>query len=240
MAWLAARVHVGKMRGRGGDDVIDVEGEDVDAPFTPRSLKQKAPAQHTQVPPPPPKAPRTSTPAEHAARERAGGDVAQWQQQQQQQQSEPWQVRAISTEATVRDMEQRLAEANEEKRAAEVERDALRRDKEHLTAKVKTLEREAQRAKGGRALGPTAEGEPEGPTAERAVGGGAPNPAGTRFLLAGAQAWHAQAEATDTCRPLPRACAWHCCRPRWTWRLGRSLPIWAGSHRPTTSLRRRR
>ena len=79
-------------------------------------------------------------------------------------------------------MEQRLAKANDERRATKVECDALRRDKE------KTLEREAQRAKapGGRAPGPTAKGGPEGPTAERVVVGGAPRPAGTRLLLAGA------------------------------------------------------
>ena len=46
MAWLAMRVHVGKMRGKergGGGDVIDHEGEDVDTPPTPRGPKQKAP-----------------------------------------------------------------------------------------------------------------------------------------------------------------------------------------------------
>ena len=68
--------------------------------------------------------------------------MAQWLQQQQQQ-SEPWQVRAFSAEATVKDMEQRLAQAHKDKWAAEVECDSLRRDKERLTAKVKTLEREA-------------------------------------------------------------------------------------------------
>ena len=90
-------------------------------------------------------------------------------------------------------MEQRLAQAHEDKQAAEVERDSLRRGKERLTAEVKTLEREAQRARGGKALGPKAEGEAKSPTAER-VGGGGGNPAGTRFL-AGVHAWHAQAKA---------------------------------------------
>ena len=40
-------------------------------------------------------------------------------------------------------MEQRLAKANDEKRAAEVARGALRCDKERLTAKVKPLQRQA-------------------------------------------------------------------------------------------------
>ena len=63
-----------------------------------------------------------------------GGGVAEWQQQQQQ--SQLWQVRVISPEAAVRDLEQRLAKANDATRAAEVERDTLRRDKERLTAKA--------------------------------------------------------------------------------------------------------
>ena len=72
----------------------------------------------------------------------------------------------------------------------------MRRDKERLTAKVNTLECEARRGDGGRALGPTPEGEAQSPRAERVVGrwegGGGLH---TRFLLAGAQAWHAQIEA---------------------------------------------
>ena len=70
-----------------------------------------------------------------------------------------------------------------------MEGDAFRRDKQRFTAQVKTLEREAaqrSRAWRGRAPGPAAEGEAEGPTAKRVVVGGAPNAAGTRFLLAGA------------------------------------------------------
>ena len=67
-------------------------------------------------------------------------------------------------------------------------------DKDILQAKVNTLEREARRAKGGRVPQPTAEGDTESPRAREAGGGGG-NPAGTRFLLAGAQAWHAEAEA---------------------------------------------
>ena len=68
----------------------------------------------------------------------------------------------------------RLAKANEDRRAAEVERDALCRDKAHLTAKVKTFEWEAAqqaRAAGGKAPGSTVEGEAEGPTAEKGGGG---------------------------------------------------------------------
>ena len=53
-----------------------------------------------------------------------------------------------------------------EKRAAQVDSDSLRCDKERMTAKVKILEREAQRALGCRAPGLTAEREAESPTAE--------------------------------------------------------------------------
>ena len=44
-------------------------------------------------------------------------------------------------EIAQRDLEARLANANEDHRAAEVERDALRHDKEGLITKVKTLQR---------------------------------------------------------------------------------------------------
>ena len=66
-----------------------------------------------------------------------------------------------------------------------MELDALHHNKERLTAKVKTLEREvAQRARAsaGRAPGPTAQGEAEGATAERA--GGAPNAASSTYPTA--------------------------------------------------------
>ena len=108
----------------------------------------------------------------------------EWVEQQQQQRA-TWEVRAISADTTQRDLKARLDKANEDHRAAETERDALRRDKDRLTAKSTVLEREAprRRAPGGKAPGPTAEGEPEGPTPERGVG--APNAAGARFLVAG-------------------------------------------------------
>ena len=70
-----------------------------------------------------------------------------------------WQVGAINADAVQRDVDARLAKANEEGQAAEVERDMLHRDKECLTTRVRTLEREAvqrARAKGGRAPGLTA------------------------------------------------------------------------------------
>ena len=64
---------------------------------------------------------------------------------------------------------------------------------------MKTLQRDfatARKATGGTPPGRTGEGAEgaEGPTAERAAGGGGGTPAGFRYLLAGAHAWHAQAE----------------------------------------------
>ena len=82
VAWLAMRVHVGRMQsgeGGGGGDVIDVKGED--APPTPRAGSEKPPTP-ADTGPPASKAPRTSTPAERAARERTRGDVAEWVEQQ--------------------------------------------------------------------------------------------------------------------------------------------------------------
>ena len=70
---------------------------------------------------------------------------------------------------------QRLAKANNDRRAAEVECDALRRDKLRLSAQAKTLERDvAERAKApwGWAPGPAVEGEAEGPTDGGGAGGG--------------------------------------------------------------------
>ena len=127
--------------------------------------------------------------------------MAQWVEQQQKQRA-TWKVRETGRKATECDLE------------AEVEADAVPRDKDRLTTKVKTLEREAaQRATAPRrrAPGPMVEEEAGGWTAER--GPGAPNAACARFLLAVAQAWRAQARAAaDRCRLLPRACAWPCCR----------------------------
>ena len=194
VAWVAMRVHVGRMRSNGGGGLTSLTlREWRTPPPAPPARKRKAPPL-ADTRPPPSKAPCTGTAAKRAAREQARGDVDEWVEQQQQRAT--WEVCAISAEAAQRDLEARLAKANEDRRAAEVERDALCRDKDRLTTKVKILEREvAQRARapGGKAPGPTAEGEAQGPTAERGVG--APNATGARFLLAGAQAWPAQAEA---------------------------------------------
>ena len=82
VAWLAMRVHVGRMRSKGGVDVIDIEGEE-DAPPTPPTGKRKAspPQGDAGAPPPPPKAPRTGTPAKRAARDRPRGVVDEWVEQ---------------------------------------------------------------------------------------------------------------------------------------------------------------
>ena len=61
---------------------------------------------------------------------------------------------------------------------------------------MNTLERDLAtvcKATGGRPPVQTGEGEPESPAAERGVG--APNRGGVCYLLAGSQAWHAQAKA---------------------------------------------
>ena len=80
---------------------------------------------------PPSKARRTGTPAQAAfaaaGREPVRGDVSQWLQQ-----SDLWQVRALSAEAALRDMGQRFGRSQEEKRAAKVERDSLRWDRDKL------------------------------------------------------------------------------------------------------------
>ena len=181
------------------DLLVDVEAEDVDAAPATRGSKRKPPRHGC----PPFQGPRMGIPAQApsatAGRELVKGDVSQWLQQHHHQQSDPWQVQALSAEATLRDMEQRYARSQEEKRAAGVERDSLkwdtdklRDDKDRLQAKVNTLEREGRQ--GSRASGRRRPRDPESPRAPDGgwgEGRGAPNPAGTRFLLAGAQAWHA-------------------------------------------------
>ena len=117
VAWLAMHVHVERMRRKGGGvAVIDVEGEAPPPLAAPGSGKPPPPPANTG--PPASKAAHTSTPAERAAHERTRGDVAEWVEQQQQQ-HETWQVGAISAEAAQRDLEARLAKANEDTRAAE-------------------------------------------------------------------------------------------------------------------------
>ena len=48
----------------------------------------------------------------------------------------------MSAEAARRHLQARLDEAKEDRRATKTERDALRRDKDCLTTKVKVLQRE--------------------------------------------------------------------------------------------------
>ena len=130
----------------------------------------------------PQKAPRTGTLAERA--ERAAGDrqrgaahVDEWvEQQQQQQHCGVWVVRAITAEATNRDLEAHLSRANEDTRAAETQLAAVTRERDRLASRVKTLERvlgTVRKAAGGRQPAQTGEGAEgaEGPTAERAGGG---------------------------------------------------------------------
>ena len=123
------------------------------------------------------------------------------EQHTQHQQHATWEVCAVSAEAADRDLKARLSEANEDRRAAGTELAAIRRDKDRLASRTKTLERDlatARKATGDRPPGQTGEGEPEGPTAERAGWGG--NPAVVRYLLPGSQAGHARAEAVA--RPM--------------------------------------
>ena len=108
----------------------------------------------------------------------------------------------MSAEAANRDLEARLSRANEDRRAAEPRLTDLTRERDRLITRVKTLERDlgtARKAAGAPAKPPAQTGEgpegTEGPPVERAGGGGGGNAVVARNLLAGAQAWHAQAEA---------------------------------------------
>ena len=85
----------------------------------------------------------------------------------------------MSAEAANRDLEARLSRANKDMRAAETRWADLTRERDRLAARVKTVERDlgtARKAAGAPAKPPAqieegAEGA-EGPTVERARGGG--------------------------------------------------------------------
>ena len=117
----------------------------------------------------------------------------------------------MSAEAANRDLEARRSRANEDRRAAETRLADITKERDRLAARVKTLEchlATACKAAGAPAKPPAqtregAEGA-EGPTVERAGGGGGGNAAGVRYLLAGAQACHAQAEAAAGQMPRSR------------------------------------
>ena len=198
VAWLAIRVHVGRQRKMGVADVIDVEE---DEPPT-RKRKGRPSQGDTEPPPPPPKAARTATPAERAVRAEqaepvAGrgqrGVVQEWVDQQR---AGAWEARAISAEAANRDLEACLSRANEDRRDSESRLADVTKERDRLATKVKPLERDlATLCKAKPAAQPAEAVErPEGAVAPPGAKGGA-SAAGVRYLPAGAQAWHAQAEA---------------------------------------------
>ena len=123
------------------------------------------------------------------------GVVQEWVDQQR---AGAWEARAISAEAGNRDLEARLSRANEDRRDCESRLAALTKERDRLATKVKTLERDVATLRRAKPAAQPAE------AVERAEGAETPPPpgdkggasaAGVRYLLAGAQAWHAQAEA---------------------------------------------
>ena len=73
VAWLAMRVHVGKVRGGGGRGATSLhQGGRCGRPTHPPRPKADSPRPSRR------KSPPQSTPAEHAARERAGGGGGMW------------------------------------------------------------------------------------------------------------------------------------------------------------------
>ena len=199
VAWPAMHVHLGRQRKMGVADVIDVEEQD-----EPPTRKRKGrPPQGDTEPPPPPKAARTATPAERAVRAEqaepvAGrgrrGVVQEWMEQQR---AGAWEARAISAEAANRDLEARLSRANEDRRDPESRLADVTKERDRLAAEVKTLERDLATSRKAKPAAQPAEAveRPEGAEAPPGDRGGGGSAAGVRYLLAGAQAWHAQAEA---------------------------------------------
>ena len=113
-----------------------------------------------------------------------------------QQRAGAWEARAISAEAANRDLEARLSRANEDRRDSESRVPDVTKERDRLATKVKTLERDVATLHKAKPAAQPAQ------VVERAEGAEAPpgdkggaSAAGVRYLLAGAQAWHAQAKA---------------------------------------------
>ena len=110
----------------------------------------------------------------------------------------PWEARAISAEAANRDLEACLSRVHEDRRDCELRLADVTKERDRLATKVRTLERDVA------TLGKAKPAAQPAEAVERAEGAEAPAPpgdrgggsaAGVRYLLAGAQAWHAHAEA---------------------------------------------
>ena len=121
------------------------------------------------------------------------GVVQEWVDQQR---AGAWEARAISAEAANRDLEARLSRANEDRRDSESRLADVTKERDRLATKVKTLERDLATLRKAKLAAQPAEAVErfEGAEPPPADTGGA-SAAGVQYLLAGAQAWHAQAEA---------------------------------------------
>ena len=199
LAWLAMRVHVGLWGGSGRWGWLTSL---TSRRTNPPTRKRKGRPQGDTEPLLPPKAPRTATPAERAARAEqaeplAGrgqrGVVQEWVDQQR---AGAWEARAISAEAANRDLEARLSRANEDRRDSESRLADVTKERDRLATKVKTLERDLATLRKAKPAAQPAEAVDrlEGVEAPPGDRGGA-SAAGVRYLLAGAQVWHAQVEA---------------------------------------------
>ena len=169
----------------------------------PPTRKRKGRPEGDTGPTPLPKAPRTASPAEQAVRleqaEPVGGRgqrgvVQEWVDQQR---AVAWEARAISAEAANSNLEARLSRANEDRRDCELRLADVTKERDRLATKVKTLERDVATLRKAKPAAQPAE------AVERAEAAEAPAPANDKggasvadvgYLLAGAQAWHAQAE----------------------------------------------
>ena len=123
------------------------------------------------------------------------GVVQVWVDQQR---AGAWEARAISAEAANRDLEARPSRANEDRRDCESRLADVTKERDRLATKVRTPERDVATLRKVKPAAQPAE------AVERAEEARAPSPpgdraaasaAGVRYLLAGAQAWHARAEA---------------------------------------------
>ena len=104
VAWLAMRVHVGRVRSRGaGLTSLTSRGRITPPPGSGKLLPPSP--KGTQVPPPPPPWPRVQAPAWSGRHVTGRGWLDERVEQQQRHQRATWEVGAISAEAAERDLQ---------------------------------------------------------------------------------------------------------------------------------------
>ena len=126
-----------------------------------------------------------------------------------------WEARAISAEATNRDLEARLSGANEDRRDAESRLADVTKERDRLATKVKTLERDLATSRKAKPPAQAAQAGARGlrvPRPRRVTGrgggGGAVPPVSGTFWSAHRRGMPRPRHAPAGCRRCPPSCGW--------------------------------